>query len=150
MALLLIPVLICADQFASSVLKPLVGRLRPCSMVDGVRVVQEVRLLVGCGPGKSFPSSHAVNNAAVAMLFGWYYRRFWPWFCAWALLIMFSRVAVGVHYPSDVLGGAVVGTAVALLWIALWERVRRLFPPATASAAPPAAPEHAGPDRGPL
>ena len=149
-ALLLIPVLFCADQLASSVLKPLVGRLRPCHLVNGARVVEEVRLLVDCGPGKSFPSSHAVNNAAVALLFGWYYRRAWPYFCAWALLIMLSRVAVGLHYPSDVVGGALIGAAVAFFWIMLWELVRRRLLPAAPSEAASRAPEPSASPRGPL
>ncbi|MGA9116545.1 MAG: phosphatase PAP2 family protein [Bacteroidota bacterium] len=119
-ALLLVPLLAAGDQLSSSVLKEAVGRARPCHEVNGVPHVEEVRLLVGCGSGKSFPSSHAVNNFAAAALFAYYYRRWRWWFFGWAFLVAASRVAVGVHYPSDVLGGALIGIllAAAFLWLA--------------------------------
>lgn len=129
-ALLLIPLLIVADQASSSVLKPLFDRARPCHTVDGVLMVPEVRLLVDCGPGKSFPSSHAVNNFAVAALFGFFYRRWWWAFGAWALLVSLSRVAVGVHYPSDVAGGAVIGVLLAAAVVSVWTLIERRFFPA--------------------
>ena len=119
-ALLLVPTLLVSDQLSSSILKELIGRPRPCHIVDGVPVLEGVRLLVDCGPGKSFPSSHAVNNFAVATLFSFYYRR-WKWaFMFWASLVALSRPAVGVHYPSDILGGAILGTLVAAAIIKLW------------------------------
>src|SRR5512135_2571135 len=74
-AFMLIPVIFFADQLSSSVIKPWVDRLRPCHTIDGLPIVQNIHLLVSCGPGKSFPSSHAVNNFAVATLFTFYYRR---------------------------------------------------------------------------
>lgn len=124
-ALLLIPVLVVSDQLNSSVLKEIMQRPRPCHEVDGVRVVEEIRLLVGCGGGKSFPSSHAVNNFAVASVFAFYYRR-WLWaFVTWASLVALSRPAVGVHYPSDVLAGAVIGVTVAASLIWLWVCIDR-------------------------
>lgn len=128
-ALLVIVVLVCSDQISSSFLKPLVHRPRPCHIVDGAPAVSGIHLLVGCGGGMSFPSSHAVNNFAVATLFAWFYRRGWPALFAWASLIALSRVFVGVHYPSDILGGAALGTGVALLVIVAWrEIVRRWIP----------------------
>lgn len=140
-ALLLIPVLVCADQFSSNFLKELIARPRPCHTVDGVAVVETVRLLVDCGPGKSFPSSHAVNNFAVATLFSWWYPGGRWWFYGWAALVALSRPAVGVHYPSDILGGALIGSAVALLVIQAWmglERTivahRRRSPPSSSGA----------------
>ena len=126
-AIMLIPVLFFADQLSSSLIKPWVDRLRPCHMENGVRVVQNLHLLVSCGPGKSFPSSHAVNNFAVATLFTFYYRRLWPYVYGWAAIVALSRVAVGVHYPSDILGGACIGTVVSLATILLWEKILELF-----------------------
>lgn len=110
-------VIALADQFNSSVLKAIFERSRPCHFVDDVLNVENVRLLVGCGGGRSFPSSHAANNAAVAMLLSWYYPRFKWWFIAFALTIGFSRIYVGVHFPIDVLSGFVVGIVCAFVVI---------------------------------
>jgi undecaprenyl-diphosphatase len=132
-ALLLVPVILISDQLSSSVLKELVGRARPCHTVDGAAVMDQIRLLVDCGPGKSFPSSHAVNNFAFAALFAAVYPALRGWFFAWALLVGYSRIAVGVHFPLDVLGGAVVGLLVARLVLGVWksieERLLALRPP---------------------
>ena len=128
-ALLLIPVIFFADKLSSSIIKDLVSRPRPCHAIGGIPVVQGIHMLVDCGAGKSFPSSHAVNNFAVATLFATYYRRWRWWFFGWAALVALSRPAVGVHYPSDILGGAIIGVGVALGVIFLWmQTVRRFFP----------------------
>lgn len=126
-ALLLLPTVTLSDQLSSSVIKEIFSRPRPCHTVDGVQVVQAIHLLVDCGPGKSFPSSHAVNNFAVASLFSFVYKK-WAWaFLGWASLVALSRVAVGVHYPSDILGGAVIGTAIAACVFWLWKAVENRF-----------------------
>jgi undecaprenyl-diphosphatase len=109
------------DQLSSFVVKPLVGRIRPCT------VLEHVRLLVPCGPGKSFPSSHAVNNFAVAFVVSRYYRRAAPYIFAWAALVAYSRVYIGVHYPSDVLGGALLGCCIGWLLVLLFERLAALW-----------------------
>ncbi len=117
--ILLVLSIIVSDQFSSSVLKNLVGRLRPCHVLYGVR------LLVDCGSGYSFPSSHAVNNFAGATILSHYYRKFaWGWFSL-ASLIALSRPYIGVHYPSDIVGGALIGWACASAMIALWEFIER-------------------------
>jgi undecaprenyl-diphosphatase len=128
-ALLLVLMLVCSDQLSSSVIKPLLQRPRPCHSVDGAPVVEQVHLLVHCGGGKSFPSSHAVNNFAVATLFAFFYRR-WTWaFFTWAVLVGVSRVTVGVHFPSDILGGAVLGAGVAALLLWIWYTLGRSVAP---------------------
>ncbi len=133
-AFLCIVVLVVSDQLSSSVIKALVDRPRPCHEVGGIPVLQGIHLLVNCGSGKSFPSSHAVNNFAMATLFAYYYRR-WTWaFFAWAALVALSRLGVGVHYPSDIAGGAIIGTFIAAAIIALWTALqRRYFPRFTAA-----------------
>jgi len=117
-AFLLVPLIAISDQVSSSVIKSWVGRLRPCW------TLQDVRLLVPCGTGLSFPSSHAVNSFAAATLFSYYYRR-WTWaFMSYAALVAFSRPYVGVHYPSDIVGGALIGALIAALVILLWLQVQ--------------------------
>lgn len=108
-ALILIITVIISDQISSSVIKSIVGRLRPChELID-------VRLLVGCGRGKSFPSSHAVNNFAAAIVLTGFFRRYWYIFLGVASLIAYTRVYCGVHYPSDVLAGAIIGSIIGFL-----------------------------------
>lgn len=99
---------VIGDQLSSSVLKPLFGRIRPCRALEGVR------MLVDCGSGLSFPSSHAVNNFTGATIISFFYRRQTPYWMAFASLTALSRPYVGVHYPSDILGGAVIGMVIGL------------------------------------
>lgn len=124
-ALLVIPLLVFSDQLSSNVIKSLVGRVRPCHALP----LDEIHLLVGCGSGLSFPSSHAVNNFGVATLFSLYYPKARTWLYAWASVVAISRVFVGVHYPSDVLGGTVIGMCVGWLVVWGWQTiVRKMLP----------------------
>jgi len=101
-------VLVLTDQLSAGLLKPLIGRLRPC------QVLEHIHLLVNCGGGKSMPSSHAANSFGQAVLFGLLYRKVrWP-LLIFALLVALSRVSVGVHYPFDILVGAILGAGVGL------------------------------------
>ena len=77
----------------------------------------------------AFPSSHAVNNFGVAAFMGWYYRRGRPWLYAWAAIVAISRPAVGVHYPSDILGGAVIGTLIGLAVAGGWTMLQKKYIP---------------------
>ena len=105
---LLVVVLITLSNFLSSeVIKPLVGRVRPCFVVDGVR------LLIEQSRSPSFPSSHAANNAAWAALFSVKYSRLKWVFIFIAGMIAYSRIYIGVHYPSDMIAGAVLGVGCA-------------------------------------
>ncbi len=127
-ALLLIPLIVLSDQISSSLVKKWVMRPRPCHVIDGVPVVEGIRLLVGCGGGYSFPSSHAVNNFAAATLLAYHLPR-WSWhFFGWASIVAFSRISVGVHYPSDVVGGIVLGLCTAWLFLLGWKMVVLRYP----------------------
>ncbi len=129
-AIMLVPLLFLSDKLSSSVIKEIVGRPRPCHEMNGLPIVQSIHLLVDCGSGKSFPSSHAVNNFAVATLFTFYYRRWMYAFLGWAFLVALSRPAVGVHYPSDILAGALIGAFVGAFLIWVWLNIERRFFPA--------------------
>ena len=76
--MMMIPLVVITDQLASSVIKPLFAMPRPCHTVDGAQVMSPLRLLVDCGSGYSFPSSHATNNTAMAVLLSMHYRRWTP------------------------------------------------------------------------
>jgi undecaprenyl-diphosphatase len=117
-ALLLVVTVALSDQTSSHLLKPIVERVRPC------HVVPDVHLLVACSQGLSFPSSHAANSFAVAVLISLIYRRRVWLYLAIAALVSYSRVAVGVHYPLDVLVGAVVGTLCAVAVVGIYRVAR--------------------------
>lgn len=63
----------------------------------------------------SFPSGHTSNAFAFATTLSYYHRKVAPFLFAWALLVAFSRVFLGFHYFTDLLGGAVVGITVSLV-----------------------------------
>jgi undecaprenyl-diphosphatase len=63
---------------------------------------------------------------AQAMLFTLFYRARWPIFFGFASLIGFSRVYVGVHYPGDVLGGAVLGVFIGFMVYFIFTNLRKL------------------------
>ena len=118
---LIIPLIFLSDQLSSSILKPLIARTRPCVALDNVH------LLVNKTTSFSFPSSHAVNFFALATYFGYFYRKYIWWFLLLATLVAYSRVYVGVHYPFDVLAGAIVGVACAFTIIYLWKFSESLY-----------------------
>mgnify|MGYP001795780194 CR=1 FL=1 len=73
--------------------------------------------LVGVPSSKSFPSSHAAMSFAAAVIFTYHYPSLWLLFFGLALLISWTRVYVGVHFPSDVLAGTVVGLLMGGVWV---------------------------------
>ena len=110
-----------ADQLASGLLKPLVARLRPCHN-DQVNI--HLMLIDGvCGGQYGFVSSHAANVFAVFFFF--VLKNVFQKMKAmiyvllvWAIIVSLSRVYLGVHYPGDVLCGALVG--VASTYVIVW------------------------------
>lgn len=80
------------------------------------------KLSVGGSP--SFPSGHTADAFAFAVAVGVVYRK-WYFLTAgliWASLVGYSRMSLGVHFPSDVLAGAIIGTACALGYISFAKR----------------------------
>ncbi len=116
--ILLVAVLsvVSADLFAFRVMKKNIDRVRPCNALDNVH------LLVRKSTSNSMPSNHAANFFALAMAFGYYYRRYRGLLFGMAALVGLSRIFVGVHYPFDVVVGALVGVIWALFWIHLFKR----------------------------
>jgi membrane-associated phospholipid phosphatase len=101
-----------SDQ-SSNVIKHFIHRLRPCA------ADQPVRLLVAhCSDTYSFTSNHAANHFSIAVFLLLVFRRFRSLAVAlllWASFISFSQVYVGLHYPADIVGGAILGALVG--WI---------------------------------
>lgn len=103
-----------SDQVSSSLFKPFFARMRPCNEPELVGMVR--LLLPNCGSGYSFTSSHATNHFAFGMfvfITMWQVLGKWKWaFLAWAGSVAYAQVYVGVHYPLDVVAGAILGSTI--------------------------------------
>ncbi|GGM06476.1 phosphatase PAP2 family protein [Nakamurella endophytica] len=127
-----------SSTVANSVIKPLVGRRRP----DAERTAVARR--IGRVPWtSSFPSGHAASAAAFATGATLEYPAAAAVLAPLAGAVAYSRVHVGVHYPSDVVTGAAIGTAVAFAGRRLWP-VKPWGPADTAPATAPALPRGRG------
>jgi len=106
---------ILSDQITSSLMKPLFGRLRPCHDPE---IGHLVRIVTKCGGLYGFVSGHASNSFAVTtfflLLFHKTHRYVW-WLLIWPIFVSYSRIYLGVHYPLDILGGALVGIILGYL-----------------------------------
>lgn len=143
-----------ADGLVSRTLKEAIGRPRP------FLTLPDARSLIGHGGSGSMPSSHAANwFAALTVLFLYYRRAFWIALPV-GVAVSFSRVYNGVHYPSDILAGALLGSgsafAAVLLantcwqaatsrWFPLWRQALPSLVPARSAAETGAEPEELAP-----
>ncbi len=114
-AVLLLLTLIITDVFAAQVIKPHFERLRPSrAMIDSIN------LLVPRGGKYGFVSNHAANTMSAAMIILYFFRKWGYFTITVSLIVGFSRVYVGVHYPFDVLGGWLFGCITAWMIITIW------------------------------
>jgi undecaprenyl-diphosphatase len=105
------------DMAGNYIFKQNVPRVRPCGDPD---FFSQVRLLVNrCNPGNSFISNHAANHFGIATFFFLTSKPLLKyWAClgfVWAALIAYAQVYVGIHYPFDVIAGAVLGVLFGML-----------------------------------
>ena len=121
-------VILIADQVSASIIKPLVGRLRPSRNPD---LQSTIHLVNGYNGGKfGFVSSHAANCFGVAMLLAFLFKnRAFTWFMiAWASLMCYSRIYLGVHYPGDIVCGAILGVATAAILYFIIKGLKKKYP----------------------
>lgn len=117
-----------ADQVASSIIKPLAHRLRPCHELSLQKLIHPV---LECGGQYGFCSSHASTTFALAaslwLMLG-NEHRWLRWGFLWAAVVSYSRIYVAAHYPLDVLAGTGVGILAAALCVTgfrKWQRQSR-------------------------
>ena len=120
---------VITDQMSSSLIRYAVGRLRPANLENPISDM--VHIVDGYRGGRyGFPSSHAANSFGVAIIAGLIMKHrtvLWS-MLGWAVLQSFSRIYLGVHYPGDALGGAVLGVVAALLVYGILELMQRFWP----------------------
>jgi undecaprenyl-diphosphatase len=108
-AFMLIPLVAASDQITSHLIKPAVRRIRPCEILGSIHlwygpegwITTPAEVVRSYKPSFSFPSSHAANITASMLFLGI------------ALLVSFSRIYIGVHWPSDVAVGMLIGALLA-------------------------------------
>jgi undecaprenyl-diphosphatase len=100
-----------SDMVSSRLIKGNFPRLRPCRdplLTDTIRFIAEY-----CPVSSSFTSSHATNHFAAAMFIFITFRKvlspWWALVFLWAFMISYAQVYVGVHFPIDIICGAILG-----------------------------------------
>lgn len=125
-----------SDQASVYLFKEVFERLRPCHQPDLAPLVHLVNDY--CGGRFGFISSHACNHFAVALFTALWIRKRWYWVAIllWAGVIGYSRIYLGVHFPGDVIAGALVGMTLAGGMYAIMIRIGPLRAPEPSSQQP--------------
>jgi undecaprenyl-diphosphatase len=117
-------VIVVTDQMSSSLIRHAVGRLRPANLENPISSM--VHIVDGYRGGRyGFPSSHAANSFGLVFFLYFLMRRspLPAFMMVWAIVNCYSRIYLGVHYPGDILCGALVGLLGATI---VWLIYRRL------------------------
>ncbi len=118
-------VITLTDQACASWIRPAVERLRPCSPDNPISAM--IQTVGGYAPRSfSFPSCHAANTFALATFLSFAFRNrgITISLFIWATIVSISRLYLGVHYPSDSLAGAVIGSGIATIMFFLFSKIK--------------------------
>ncbi|WP_045112837.1 phosphatase PAP2 family protein [Microscilla marina] len=119
-------VVIIADRFTSGFMKPHFKRPRPSheqKLRATTHVVKDANGHEYRGGAYGFASSHSANAFGMAMFMFLLFRGHWRWMFAWAFVVAYSRIYLGVHYPGDILVGGLVGCLAAWFMYQVYKRL---------------------------
>ncbi|MDP4264129.1 MAG: phosphatase PAP2 family protein [Bacteroidota bacterium] len=118
----------CTDLVSSRLIKENIFRLRPCqdpSLKDHIHVLVQY-----CPHSSSFTSSHAANHFGFAtflyLTLKEYYGKWTALIFLWAFIICYAQAYVGVHYPLDLVGGAIAGSIIGYIFSWVFNKYLRL------------------------
>lgn len=112
------------DQSITVLFKPGFGRFRPCH--DDELISQLRQVVNSCGGQYSFFSAHSANSFALAGFMTAIFKMKKIWvalFFIWAILVAYSRIYVGVHFPLDITVGAIWGLLIARMLYFIWRKL---------------------------
>lgn len=113
------------EQLSVHGFKEVFQRLRPCHEPS---LQESVRLVTGhCGGQFGFVSTHATNAFGFLIISSLIMRDktfFWS-ILAWAIILSYSRIHLGVHYPGDILGGIILGLIIGLFTFAFYQKIAK-------------------------
>ena len=129
--LFLIPLIVASDQISSHLIKSLIARTRPCDVLGNVHlwyghegwIITPSKVIQSYKSSFSFPSSHAANITASMLFLALVYRRIAVPLLLLALLVSFSRIYIGVHWPADIIAGMALGAILAVTAYLLFKKL---------------------------
>lgn len=122
-------VILMSDQITTTLMKPFFARVRPSHEPSLVNLIHLVNGYKGGLYG--FASSHAANTFGVATFLSLLFQQkpWHLWLFVWPVVVSYSRIYLGVHYPGDILAGAIVGILCGWVAFILYKQVSARYDP---------------------